>query len=225
MRFETAMYPMDDQLVGYLLHALDEKERRQVESYLHSSPDARRKLETLRTALTPLEADRASPLPPPGLAERTLARVIAAPRRRLRTAPRISGELGFNPSRWRRSDLLVASIAGLIFLGMAWAWIGKTRRQEPQTACQNNLRRFHHALVQYANQRSDNSFPRVESSGPRGFAGVYLPALIDAGTMTLADVPICPAHSGWTPAPEMQRLADLEKCYKNARDQFDRLVA
>src|SRR5262249_40315229 len=67
------MHPMDDQLVGYLLNALDEDARRQVETYLHASPDARRKLESLRTALSPLESDRAHPAPPAGLAERTVA--------------------------------------------------------------------------------------------------------------------------------------------------------
>src|SRR5205823_931944 len=112
------MHAMDDQLVGYLLNALDDEERRQVEAHLHASPDAQRKLEALRSALSPLDSDRAHPAPPAGLAERTLARVTALPRRRLPPAPRVSGGPGFSPARWRRSDLLVASLAGLILLGM-----------------------------------------------------------------------------------------------------------
>src|SRR5438045_6870025 len=163
------MHPMDDQLVGYLLNALDDDARRQVETYLHASPDARRKLESLRPALSPLESDRADPAPPAGLAERTLARVSAVPRRRLPVAPRASGGAGLSPSRWRRSDLLVASLAGLVLLGMGWAWLGKTHRQVEQTACKDSLRRFYDSLAQYASQQSDGAFPRVEPTGPHSF--------------------------------------------------------
>src|SRR5688572_25172219 len=105
------MHAMDDRLVGYLLNALDDDARREVESYVQQSSDARRKLELLRTALAPLESDRDDPTPPAGLAERTLAQVKSLPRRRLRSSPRPSGGAGSIPSRWRRTDLLVASLA------------------------------------------------------------------------------------------------------------------
>src|SRR5437899_9172807 len=69
------MNPMDDNLVGYLLGALDGDTHRAVDDYLRSDPDACRKLDRLRRALEPLEADRDDVAPPPGLAVRTLARV------------------------------------------------------------------------------------------------------------------------------------------------------
>src|SRR5262245_11531356 len=73
------MNPMDDNLVGYLLGALDGNTHRTVDDYLHADPDALRKLDRLRRALEPLEADRDEIEPPPGLALRTLARVAELP--------------------------------------------------------------------------------------------------------------------------------------------------
>src|SRR5947209_4747046 len=98
---------MDDDLVGYLLGALSADERRAVEARLRDDADARRKLELLRSALAPLEADRPAPLPPVGLVERTLARIAAAagavpPRRRAAVVP--AGEPLYGPPRWRRAD-------------------------------------------------------------------------------------------------------------------------
>src|SRR5437016_10677941 len=106
------MHPMDDHLVGYLLDALDEGLREEVESYLSQEPAASQKLDHLREALRPLEADRANPAPPPGLVEATLARVAAArPRARpLPASPRVPAALSGPSSWWRRADVLVASV-------------------------------------------------------------------------------------------------------------------
>src|SRR5262249_26854738 len=59
-----AMHPMDDNLVGYLLDALDAESRRAVDDYLHTDPEARRRLDHLRRLLEPLEADGEPPAPP-----------------------------------------------------------------------------------------------------------------------------------------------------------------
>src|SRR5271170_1616793 len=66
---------MEEQLVGYLLNALDEPGMREVEAHLQTHPEARRKLALLRQAFEPLAVDQKAPLPPPQLAERTLARI------------------------------------------------------------------------------------------------------------------------------------------------------
>src|SRR5438445_5944543 len=67
--------PMDENLIGYLLNALDSDTRLETEKYLLRNPDARDNLDRLRSALEPLETDRNSIDPPPGLWARTLARV------------------------------------------------------------------------------------------------------------------------------------------------------
>ncbi len=67
----------DDDLIGFLCDALEVKERAAVEARVRSDPALAARLERLRAALAPLEADRDPPEPPPGLALRTLARLAA----------------------------------------------------------------------------------------------------------------------------------------------------
>src|ERR1019366_10869 len=68
---------MEENFVGYLLDALDERTKLQVESYLGQHPEAYAKLALLQQALAVLEADLEAPKPPAYLVERTLAKVAA----------------------------------------------------------------------------------------------------------------------------------------------------
>ena len=66
---------LEENLVGYLLEALDPDEKRQVERAIQDDPEVRRRLELLEIALQPLAAGREHPLPPVDLRYRVLARV------------------------------------------------------------------------------------------------------------------------------------------------------
>jgi anti-sigma factor RsiW len=92
---------MEQDLVGYLLDALDPDTQRQVEKYLNAEPAARQQLEVLRRALDPLACDREHPEPAPGLAFRTLARVAEYRCRPLPQAPTPPTERGGGGSRWK----------------------------------------------------------------------------------------------------------------------------
>src|SRR5262249_17326252 len=59
------MKPSNENLLGYLLNALDENIHREVEAHLATSTEAQGRLELLRQALAPLAADRKD-APPPG---------------------------------------------------------------------------------------------------------------------------------------------------------------
>ncbi len=68
----------DEELIGYLLDALDDDdERAAVESHIRQNRDAAVRLEELRLAFVPLEADREPGPAPVGLALRTVARLAA----------------------------------------------------------------------------------------------------------------------------------------------------
>ncbi|HEV3387230.1 MAG TPA: hypothetical protein VG097_20595, partial [Gemmata sp.] len=67
----------DEDLIGYLLGALEFDEQAAVETRLQAAPESLIRLEQMRLAFGPLEADRETGSPPPGLATRTIARLAA----------------------------------------------------------------------------------------------------------------------------------------------------
>ena len=62
---------MREQLLGYLLGALDGPEHDQVKRELQRDPQLQRELQRLEDELAPLESQRWQPDPPAGLVERT----------------------------------------------------------------------------------------------------------------------------------------------------------
>src|SRR5262249_10480357 len=134
---------MDENLVGYLLDALDPQARGEVEAQLASRPQLRERLESLRRTLEPLAADVANPEPPPGLAVRALAR-IAAYRCQPPSRPAATTPPRHSPRPRRampRADLLVAAcllvvLAPLAAAGLARLWRDYAHRE----TCANNLR-------------------------------------------------------------------------------------
>jgi hypothetical protein len=67
----------DEELIGYLIGALDPEEQAAIEARLRRIPESVARLEQLRLAFVPLEADREIGSPPGGLAARTIARLAA----------------------------------------------------------------------------------------------------------------------------------------------------
>jgi hypothetical protein len=219
------MKSMDDNLVGYLLDALDETTHREIETHLRAHPEARRKLERLRAALEPLEADRSTEEPPPGLVNNTLALIADVSRRSLPHAPRMTGDAPVVRGWWRRSEVIAASVLALIAFGVGAAWLAGAWRQAQQTACQENLRVLHGALVQYS-ELHDGAFPRIEEKGPRSHAGMFVPILADAGVLPEKVSLVCPACGGEHTAPSVpDSLPTLEEWYANDRPRFEQAVA
>ncbi len=90
--------PMREQLLGYLLEALEPDERHRLEAELLQDPTLQRDLEELNDSLEPLRLTEGPPEPPAGLAERTCQMIAAfqagahAPASQLRSlAPALPG--------------------------------------------------------------------------------------------------------------------------------------
>lgn len=176
------MRDLEATLIGYVLNALDDSERLQVEEYLQSHPEAQAILARVEQALHPLQANRElEDTPPPDLASRTLAAIDAHYAAPLPYAPVLSGyqRQEGGGSWWRRADVLVAGFLIVIVSSLAAIWATRARAQSEVIACQDNMRNYHQRLVEYA-QNHDDRFPQIAQEGPLAFAGANVAILNDA---------------------------------------------
>ncbi|MCC6417753.1 MAG: hypothetical protein IT429_05840 [Gemmataceae bacterium] len=201
---------MDENLLGYLLNALDPADHQAVEAQLEADPAARQRLEVLRRALEPLAADRAQPEPPAGLVVRTLGHVAEHACRRLPHAPAPVDRLAAPAVPfWRRADVLVAACLLVTALGLLFPWVLSVREPAHVVACQDNLRRFYGSLKSYSVMHHDN-FPDVAraAAAPRNVAGLVAPILKESGTLNETVSVRCPANG--SPQPCSWKLSDLQ---------------
>lgn len=216
---------MDENLLGYLLDALDPDDHRQVEAYLRTSPEGRRRLDTLRRLLQPLAADRDGDEPPAGLADRTVAVCLREAPATLQFTPtlpqapklRLGQKLGPSMAWLRRGDALVAASILFVFIGVAIPVLNRVVHQQQVLACQKNLHEFHTSLVSYSANHS-NEFPRVEANPPRNRAGFFVPLLKDAGLLNAVSV-ACPGNGKPQPPPD-RTVAELEALHRKSPEEY-----
>jgi hypothetical protein len=220
--------PMDEDLIGYLLGALDPVTHRHVEAHVRTHPEARARLDLLEQALAPLAEDAAPPAPPPGLAAAAIARVAAyraaelppavawAPGR-LPPAPEPSRHQVGSPGRgWgRRGDWAVAALLLVLLGGLTAPMLVGRWHDYRRTACENNLRLFWGDLQAYAD-RGAGDLPRVEADGPRAVAGIFVPVLNDAGVLGEASV-TCPGEGrpGAPRSASRRSVRELEELHRS----------
>jgi hypothetical protein len=195
---------MDENLVGYLLQALDRDEEAEIEAHLQAHPDTQERVDLLRQALAPLEAAADEWEPPADLRIRTLARVAE-----YRTRELLSYRVPAPPPRspasprtwWRRADVLIAASILIFASSLILPGLNTIRMQYNITACQNNLRGFYQALMAYSDHHQ-GALPMVEERPPRNYAGIVIPALREGGYLTDAISVNCPA-SGFQHASDV----------------------
>ena len=186
---------MRDQLIGYLLDALEPAERVALERKLAGNAMLRHELALLQRSLTGLDADRGHYDPPADLVERTLtfvrdesARVVSLPPMTPDRAPPVAR------SRWSIADLVVTAgvliAASLVFIPA----VNQSRYSARVTGCQNNLRQLGVALTSYA-EANKRYFPTVPTKGPMAAAGIYANTLFHNGFLDDPHLVICPASA------------------------------
>lgn len=210
---------MREELVGYLLDALDEPDARRVEAALAdpgSGPQLRRDLEALRLAVKPLARDRRPESPPAGLATRTLQFVHAQtaverdPRPLPMPASRMSPVSGEGHTRGRawldRAIIAATAIAACVLVApLLLDAIGDSRARRAE----RNLQRLSGALQGYA--ESHGMYPTPPGSGPLSRAGLYAPTLVSERRLVVDDgTLLCPdgalARSGTFRVPSLEEL-------------------
>ena len=202
-----------EQLLGYLLDALDDAERTEVEQQLATNPDWNYELESLALTLEPLAETYEEFEPPAGLAERTTSMIAAG----TKVTPATKG---FGPvsraesrsrNRWSIADVVV--MAGICLSGslLFFPAISQSRYAARLQACQNNLRELGFALIDYSEKAGQGYFPEVPIEGNRAVAGIYAPVLLDAGYLTDETRIICPSSTlvqqtvGWE-VPSLEEI-------------------
>jgi hypothetical protein len=213
---------LEENLVGYLLNALEPEEQRQVERALQDDPEMRRRLDLLERALQPLSADLDEPPPSADLRYRVLAQVaedrLEHPQLRLK-APPIFSE-GGGRSWWRRADVLAAAILLIVVGPLLAPALSYAKSRLQITQCQNNLRAFHASLMAYTDLH-DGRLPRVDKEPPRNLAGVVVPILYQEGLAQGLNIR-CP--SSQTPQVPLHTLSELDNAYANHELSFGELA-
>lgn len=204
---------MDENLVGYLLDALDPEDRHKVEIHLRADAAARQRLQKLKELMQPLAADLDPVDPPPGLWINTLARVAEYRCRTLPMAPPVSAARAPTASRgwWRRADVLVAASILVCASLLLFPALYYLRSRSDVLACQNNLRVFYTALKDYS-ERHHGDFPNVAVAAPRprNVAGMFVVQLQDDGLLQDRGGMDCPSQ-GQKPIyrPSRQEIEDM----------------
>ncbi len=184
-----------EQVLGYLLGALDDAEMEQVRTRLESEEAYRLEWIALRGKVDQLEASRIECDVPPGLARRTcefvFSRVKPSPRRWPRQAISPQSTPPCRTSRVRLLDIAVAAsvfvVAGLLTLPA----IQSNRFHSRLTACSDNFRELGTMLAAYSRTHYDR-FPAVPAEGKLAAAGIYAPLLVQGGLLDERRRVVCP---------------------------------
>ena len=201
---------MRDDLVGFLMGALDASEHEQIKRKLETDAQLREDLQKVERCLTPLSWDNsqeasADYAPPVGLAERTCSLVAdyvetggvsttaaqhafpatgeASIEPASQTAPRrmkSAEQLAGESSEWTFADFVVA--AGICFAAacLFFPALVNSRYNAQLAQCQNNMRGVGQSLVQYS-ENNGGYFPVIPDRGKLAVAGAYVPMLREKG--------------------------------------------
>ncbi len=216
---------MRQELVGYILGALDEDEQQRLDQSLSRDAALKDDWELLKRGLDPLEENVAAEDPPPDLAKRTCEFVAAyrgpgiAAASRAYATPMLFEQSTSKPvRRWSFADVAVAAgilIAATLLLIPA---VGHSQFNARVLACQDNLREIGAALYKYAEFDPDGRIPSIPQSGELSLAGAYAPKLLQAGLILDPRRFICAGSSSAGNPPVIPVWDELVKASRLGKD-------
>lgn len=178
--------PTQEDLLGYVLGALDAEQHEALEKKIEADPQLDEQLLDVKAQLAPLELLSESSGPRPGLARRTIEMVAAQTKLEveddqkvvLKSQPEVIEPLRQNSS-WSMKDFLVAAASLAIVSSLLFPVISYTKQQSNVFHCSNNLQSIGRALASFS-EHNNGRFVEVPSSGPLSFAGIFAPILKEA---------------------------------------------
>lgn len=231
-------HPSQEDLLGYVLGALDAQEHRDLQQTIDQNPQIEEELLRIKSSLMPLdELDTAGPRT--GLARRTceavanwennqahsnspdqlsafeLAAVSSEPHTSSvdesdapKIRPAISERL-FHPTTWSIPDVLVGMALLLICAGILFPTISYARNNSRILACQNNLRQVGLAMMDYSSI-NDGNFVAIPAAGNLAASGCYAPILKDAGLVENDSIFACAGISAQEPPVHIAARKQIE---------------
>ncbi len=240
---------MREDLLGYLLGALEPDEMQRVSDALKADPVLRQQLDELSAALRPLDEAHDLYDAPPDLLSKTLDALppglppetveteehtrisgtadLATATQRNRGGrwsafrlPMGQGGMGGGSVQWSWLDSLVTTAAAVILAGIVLPGILKQRAIARTEACQSQLREAGVGLIQYSNFLGHGRFPQLAPVGPEAFAGVYAVRLNERGLLPGGGTPMwCPSIE---PTDELFAVSipSIEQLYRETPEQL-----
>ena len=227
---------MHEDLLGYLLGALEPDEMQRVSDWLRDHPEAQEQLAEIERSLRPLEEGfQAIEGPSDDLLARTLAaipegvpptadEVLAA------SAPKVTltdvdlvGEAGSGGSRWNVMDSIGGLLSVATLLALLLPTIAAGRGEARKTACQDHLRGLGTTLMQYVFRNDQGRLPEVAQSGPEAFAGMYAIRLAEEGLLEDVDQRWCPSAD--LPVADLPVMDPADQSSRLGNQGFDSLTA
>jgi hypothetical protein len=217
----TLVFGMADRvrklLLGYLIGALDDSERRRIEQRLQRDPKWQAELAAARESLEPLRSAQRTYEPPPGLASRTCqwvamtapsatepaAQAPARPGRARQRARRMTAAVVPPDSRasWSWVDVSVAAAILVTLSMLIFPAVQRNRAHARMMACQNNLREFGGSVAQLQQRHPELPCSRVDRGAP---VSVEPNASLVLASLAPGAAPPSQEASPWPVLPEMR---------------------
>ncbi|MBX7166231.1 MAG: hypothetical protein K1X74_07765 [Pirellulales bacterium] len=203
---------MRDELLGYLLNALEKTDCERLEAHLTRDPALRRDLDVLKRGLQPLAHDGQPFEPPARLASRTCEFV------RHRAALLCEAPAG-QAQRWRTQDLSVAAgiviAAGMLFFPA----VNHSRLVSQMAGCQFQLQMIGNALLNYS-ERHCGYFPDVPVRDRLALVSMFAPRMLELGYLECPKTLVCPASMSDN---EFLKLPTCQEFERATREQLAQL--
>lgn len=180
---------MRDDLLGYLLDALEPEERVEVEARLRQDASLQRDLETLRKSLVPLAVAAGDYDPPDGLAEATCQRVAEQS-----AAVTLAPKAAVAPARFSFSEMAIA--AGILIAAamLVLPAINNSRAIARLETCAERLSQLGRASHQYSNLFG-NYFPDAPPQKGASLMSMVGPKLANLRLVDNAETFVCPERA------------------------------
>lgn len=195
---------MQDDLVGFLVGALDAEEHADIKRKLELDAELQKQLAEVEKKLAPLALAETPVTPPEGLTNRTLSFVFdhvnaAGVEGHVEAKNRVNSpayyeRLASESSEWSFSDFVVAAGICLAAACLFFPALINGRYQSHLTHCQNNMRQIGVALNDYSMNHGRGYLPTIPASGNMAAAGSYAVMLQDKGLIQDRQVFNCPSR-------------------------------